>query len=78
MVGPFYEVKMLEIVTKITASDADRPFIPTMLLFKRKQARTGEEEGIYKSRSVLLHLGNRLNPVLSIPVLPRTSIFFAC
>ena len=26
MVGPFYEVKMLEIVTKITASDADRPF----------------------------------------------------
>ena len=69
MVGPFYEVKMLEIVTKITASDADRPFIPTMLLFKRKQARTGEEEGIYKSRSVLLHLGNRLDPVLSSPYL---------
>lgn len=44
MVSPFYEVKMLKIVAKITTSDADRPVIPTMLLFKRKQARSGEEE----------------------------------
>ena len=46
---------MLEIVNKITASNANRLIIPIMLLFKRKQTRTGEEEGIYKSRSVLIH-----------------------
>ena len=76
MVGPFYEVKMLEIVTKITASDADRPFIPTMLLFKRKQARSSEEEGINKCRSVPLPVDNRPDSALSMLVLtPRTSIF---
>ena len=67
---------MLEIVAKITTSDADRPVIPTMLLFKRKQARSSEEEGIYKCRSVLLPVDNRPDSALSMLVLtPRTSIF---
>ena len=42
---------MMEIVNKITASNANRLIIPIMLLFKRKQTRTGEEDGIYTTLS---------------------------
>ena len=65
MDGLYYEAKMLDIVTEIPASDAHRPVIPTMLLFKYKDPKPGEDEGICKCRCVLL--GHRLDPALSIP-----------
>ena len=74
MDGLFYEAQMLEVVTEIPASDAHRPVIPTMLLFKYKPPKPGEDEGVCKCRCVLL--GHRLDPALSVPApTPRMSTF---
>ena len=74
MDGLYYEAQMLEVVTEIPASDAHRPVIPTMLLFKYKPPKPGEEEGVCKCRCVLL--GHRLDPALSVPApTPRMSTF---